>query len=202
MSHLNHTGGLRKEIHHVKQMVDGTERYEPAMVITRPERPGRSFIIPIGSIWKYIDPSDNRDAVTVMNDRQDFAKIVTKAAYRRQFAGGQSEIFRATMDMACCAVAETLGYGMKMLLCTAWNLAKMMQIFEISPSPQAAAQLLIWIQDGLDDLKNFPEHDQNDTIEGSRMAEMVLKDGSRTIFDGEVPMTEADLFVPDEITRH
>lgn len=202
MSHLNHLGGLKREIHHVKTLVDGSEKYEPAMFITRPERPGRSFIIPIGALHKYIDPSDNRDEITALRDRQDFAKIVTKAAYRRQFAAGPAETFRASMDTACCAVAEMFARTMGILLCTSWNLAKMMQVFEIQPSPPAAAQLLLWVQDGLDDLKDFPEHDQNDAIPGSRMGEMVLKSGNQTVFEGEVPMTEADLYVPDEVTRH
>jgi hypothetical protein len=202
MAHLNHLGGLKREIHHVKTLVDGSEKYEPAMVITRPERPGSSFIIPIGAFHKYIDPSDNRDEITVLRDRQDFGKIVAKAAYRRQFAVGVAETFRATTDTACCAVAEMFARTIGILLCTSWNLAKMMQVFEIQPSPPAAAQLLLWVQDGLDDLKNFPGHDQDDRIPGSRMAEMVLKNGNKTIFDGEVPMTEADLYVPDEVTKH
>ena len=202
MAHLNWLGGLHKEIHHVKQMVDGSEKYEPTMVILKHERPGRAFMIPLGAMWKYLDPSDNRDDATIRNDREDFARIVTKAAYRRQFAVGQAEIARASLDTACCMIAEALSRGMGMLLCTSWNLAKMMQIFEISPSPPAAAQLLMWIQNELDDLKNYPEHDQDDTLQGSRMGEMKLMDGSKTIFEGEVPMTEADLLVPDEVTRH
>ncbi|MFA6509953.1 MAG: hypothetical protein WCV62_05810 [Candidatus Peribacteraceae bacterium] len=202
MAHLNHLGGLRKEIHHVKQMIDGQERYEPTMVITRPERPGRSFMIPIGAGWKYLDPSNNQEAATIHADAEDFDIVKRRALIRRRLAVSQAETMRATSDIACCVVAETLSRGMGMLLCTALNLAKMMQIFEITPSPQAAAQLLMWIQNELDDLKNYPEHSQDDTIPGSHMAEMVLKDGNRTIFDGEVPMTESDLFVTDEVTRH
>ena len=33
---------------------------------------------------------------------------------------------------------------------------KCLQIFEIDMVPSAAAQLLLWIQDGLDQLKNMP----------------------------------------------
>lgn len=202
MAQLNHLGGLRKEIHHVKQMVDGSETYEPAMVILRRERPGRSFMIPVGAMWKYINPSDNRDEVTVRLDRQDFGKIVERAAWRRKLAVSPADRMRASQDTACCMVAEGFARGMGMMLCTAWNLAKMMQIFEIDPSPQAAAQLLMWVQNELDDLKNFPEHDQNEVIPGSHMGEMKLMEGTKTIFEGEVPMTEADLLVPDEVTEH
>lgn len=200
---LNYLGGLKKEIHHVKQMVDGAETYEPAMVILRRERPGRSFIIPLGAMWKYLDPSDNRDEVTIKLDRLDFTQIVNRAMWRRDFAvHGGVEAQRAAADGACCVVAEALAASLGLLLCTSWNLAKMMQIFEIDPSPQAGAQLLLWVQNELDDLKNFPEHDQNDVVPGSRMGEMKLMEGTKTIFDGEVPMTETDLLLPDEVTRH
>lgn len=200
---VNFLGGLRKEIHHVKQMVDGSEKYEPAMVILSHSKKGRSFIIPIGAIWKYIDPSDNQDEVTTARDRQDFIALAKKIAWVREFSlPGSPTAHRAADDFACCVFAEAFSRGTGVLLCTSWNLAKMMQIFEITPSPQAAAQLLLWVQNELDDLKNYPEHDQDDAIPGSKMAEMILKCGTKTVFDGEIPMTEADLLVPDEVVRN
>lgn len=202
MSEFNPLGGLHREIHHVKVLVDGTEKYEPAMVILMHERKGRSFIIPLGAMWKYADPFNrNQDETIALLDRQDFEEIVKRAAWRRSLAACHAEIVRATMDTSCCVVAEVLSRGMGMLLCTAWNLAKIMQMFDIEPSPHAATGLLHFIQDRLDDLKNFPEHDQDDRV-GGTMGDIRVMESGKTILEGEIPMTEADLFVPDEVTRH
>jgi len=80
---------------------------------------------------------------------------------------------------------------MGFLLCTAWNLAKIMQMMEITPNPQAAAQLLLWIQDGLDTLKNMPPCPEDDVV-GVGGGMELFADGKK-IGSKDMIITETDL---------
>lgn len=193
MAYINYMGGLRKEIHHIK--VGDGETYEPAMVIFKENMLRQSFIITLDAMWKYLDPRDNIDAMPT--DREEFAGIVTRIdqAMRRTYPKSIARA-RAEAELACCLVAQTFAKGMEMLLTTSWNLAKILQMFEITPCAQAAAQLLMWIQDGLEDMKNFPEHPEP---EGTVTAgEVTLFEGSRKVSTREITMTETDLIVESQ----
>lgn len=185
--------GLSKEIHHIKVMDSDSEDYEPTLVILDHRHPGKSFQIPVGAMWKYIDPSDNQDERTLAADRQEFEKMKDNITFKKKIAFTHEQMQEVIRDTACCIVAETFARGMKFLLCTAWNIAKMMQMFDIPVSPQNAAHLLMWVQDALDDLKNAPPAPlPEDTFFGG---EMQLFQGSQKISDRPMIMKESDLIV-------
>lgn len=188
--------GLTKEYHHVKVAKgDDTTGYEPAMVIMDHRHQGKSFIITLGAMYKYLDPMMNRDELLLGNDREDFEELKEAALLRKRLAVSWMEQNRAAADLACCLVAEAFSKGMKMLLCTAWNLAKCMQMFNIPVSPQSAAQLLMWIQDGLDDLKNMPPAPlPEDTFIAG---EMTLYNGSEKIAEKPMIMTESEVIAEE-----
>src|SRR5208283_3342666 len=96
---------------------------------------------------------------------------------------------RALADVACCQFAWTFAKGMSLLLCTSYNLSKIMQMFDITPIPQAAAQLLLWIQDGLDHLKDMPPNPEKDEKFVAGEAVMSI-DGQKFTRDMEFTETE------------
>ena len=158
MSHLNYLGGIKREIHQIKVMGDfDREEYQPSIVLTRPTLPGRSFIIPLEAFWKYIDPSENNDEIIRMQDRIEFEKIKSRLPDMARVAVLPHHKARIAQEAAVCAVAEMFARGMRLTLITSYNLAKCMQLLEITVCPQSAAQLLMFIQDGLEDMKNCPE---------------------------------------------
>ena len=200
MANINWLGGLKKELHHVKVMKDGNETYEPALVILSYQRKGTSFMIPIEALWKYIELSDNREPGVLAADFEEFKKLVDSAKMRVMLSVGPVARARASSDMSCIVVADALARSMRILHCTAFNLAKCLQIFDITPSPQAAAQLLMWIQDGLDDLRSFPEHSQENAVSGVA-GEVTLFDGSEKIGTKPLTITEDDVYIPDEVAK-
>jgi len=184
------------EFHHIKTGTDSGSDYEPAIVILKEELRGRSFVIPLDCMWKYMDPDDNKDAR--VSDREEFQKKIQGAQFKMRMAVSQELKSSAEADIACCMVAEAIAKGMGFLLCTSWNLAKIMQMMEISPSPQAAAQLLMWIQDGLDTLKNMPPCPENDVV-GVAGGVEIFADG-KSIGSKDMIITETDL--AEEATLH
>ena len=189
MANISYLGGLKKEFHHIKVPKEGQEDYEPAMVILKEQLKGKSFIIPLESLWKYIDPSNNMDAA--VQDRRSFAILFGSSQFKMKMALTPQDKAQASADISCCLVAEALARGMGFLLCTAWNLAKIMQMMEITPNPQAAAQLLLWIQDGLDTLKNMPPCPEDDVV-GVGGGMELFADGKK-IGTKDMIITETDL---------
>jgi hypothetical protein len=78
------------------------------------------------------------------------------------------------------------------MLCTSYNLAKCMQMFEIVPLPQAASQLLLWIQDGLDQLKDMPDAEPDKKM---AMGDVTVFEGSTKIGSRDIEVTEAELIL-------
>lgn len=189
MSNINRFGGLKREFHHIKVMKEGQDAYEPAMVILKEEMKGKSFIIPLYALWKYLDPEMNKDVYP--EDRKEFVLMVDKVMFMKSVAVTPRDLDQANQDLACCIVAEIFAKGMGFLLTLSWNLAKMMQMFEIKPSPQVAAQLLLWIQDGLDTLKNMPPCPE-DEIVGNAGEVSLFADGQK-LGTGPLQLTESDL---------
>ncbi|MFH1740055.1 MAG: hypothetical protein ABIH23_13680 [bacterium] len=186
---ISYLGGLRKEFHHVKTGTESGDDYEPAMVVMKHELKGRSFIIPLEAMWKYLDPKDNVEAR--VQDRRSFMLLRGSAMFKLGMATNPRDKEEAAAGVSCCMVAEALAKGMGFLLCTSWNLAKIMQMMEITPCPQAAAQLLLWIQDGLDQLKNMPPCPEDDVVGvGGGMA--LFADG-RQIAAKDMIVTETNL---------
>ena len=195
MSHIRYLNGIKKELHHIKQGGDDGG-YEPTLVILHSNKPGRSFMIPINAMWKYVDPHKYKgEEGTKDADSEDFNRIVVKA---REVLTGRGRIVcwqpskadkhKAIQDLAVCQLAWSFSRGTSILLCTSFNLFKCMQMFDIEPKPQAAAQLLLWIQDALDELKNMPECPEKD-------AQLVA--GEATVFVDGAKVATRDMILSE-----
>jgi hypothetical protein len=190
MTYVNYVGGLRRQYHHIKTNLEDSETYEPAMVIIHEKYPGVSFIIPISAFWKYVEPIDNVSGLP--SDMEAFMDIVNKAMWRRKVSVAFVDKEKARWDLQACMFASALWERNKILPCTGWNLAKMMQMFGIAPKPEAAAQLLLWIQDGLEDLKNMPELPPEEELVGG---EVELWEGGKKIASKDLTVKESDLII-------
>jgi len=201
MSHIRSLSGLRREIHHVKLMKDGSERYEPAMVLLSDNKKGRCFIITLEALHKYIEPHNNRDEASVLIDKLDFDAIAQKARGRQMLAVTTAVRQAAAEDLAECVVAVCLAKSMGLLLCTSWNLAKMFRMFDIEANPANAFDILCLIQDGLDELRSYPEHPNADT-HGS-MGEVSIFESGRRIATKEMTVSDKDVYVhPGSEAKH
>ena len=190
---INYIGGLKRSFDHVK--VAGSENeegWQAAMVIHRYNAPGKSFMITRDAIWKYIEPKENRDPKTIESDMRDFNELVHKNIFNRKIAVTYLQKGIAAADAACIAFSVALNMGTQIMLCTGYNLAKCMQMMNIEARPEAAAQLLMWIQDGLDELKNMPDAPPDAKM---TMGEVTIFDGSRKLGTKEITMDESDLII-------
>lgn len=190
-------GNLSREIHHIKVLDSESEEYEPTLVIMDYLHPGYSFQIPLSAMWKYLDPMDNNEPATRKADEEEFNKLMSSLNFKMTIAVGESQRRECMSDIACVAVAQALARQMNFLFCTSWNLAKIMQMYNITPNPQNAAQLLMWIQDGLDDLKNAPPAPlPEDTFIGG---EATIYAGSQKVAEKEIVLKESEL-IKEEMT--
>ena len=191
MAERNFLAGIRREIHHVKKAGDD-EGYEPAMFIMRERIKGKSFIIPLSAFWKYVDPQLNADVF--QEDARDFVAMAQKIRWRASLQLAPQARANVEQDLGCLVFAEVFSRGTGIMLTVAFNLAKCMQMMDINPKghlPQAAAQLLMWIQDGLEDLKNFHEPPPEKRYSAG---ELLLYDGSRKIATKEITVSETELY--------
>jgi hypothetical protein len=161
MAHINFLGSLKRELHHVKAMSGtGEEKYEPAMFIFKEELRGKSFIVPLSCLWKYLDPRDNQDMRRA--DAAEFNRMAERIYFKRKFSVDRS---RTADDAAAIIMAEQMNESTGVMLCTAYGLVKCCQLLELTVGTQTLAQLLMFIQDGLDDLKNMPNAEAENAIE-------------------------------------
>jgi len=210
MSVINFLGGLRRELHHIK--IAGEEGgYEPALVILadrcqrkevngEPIKQGRSFIIPLNCMFKYDDPYRYKnDEKAADIDNLDFWAIINtnKRIVSGQSPSGiicfkpsQKDINEAIENLAICQCAYGFHKGSGVSLCVSYNLFKCLHMFDISPSPQAAAQLLLWIQDRLDDLKNMPDNPEKENMLCGGEATLVI-DGQK-VATKDMMLTETE----------
>lgn len=192
---INYIRGLQRSYDYAKVMgSDNEDEYQAAMVITRETAPGRSFWLTRDALWKYIEPRDNMEESTIKADRLEFQKIMDRHQFVRQTAATPLQYQMAVGEAACIVFAMTLNQGTGIMLCVAYNLAKIMQMLDITPLPAAAAQLLMWIQDGLDHLKGMPD-DPPAKEDHVSMGEVTLFSGSRKIGTKEITMSESEIVV-------
>lgn len=195
---INYIRGITRSYDYAKvKGADNEDDYQAAMVITRETAPGRSFWITRDAIWKYIDPSDNREERTIASDRQEFAQIVDSCLFALRISVTPQQRQQVVNDSSCIVFARALNGATGIMLCTGYNLAKCMQMFNLSPVPAAAAQLLLWIQDGLDQLKNMPD---NPPAEDTRqvIGEVTLFNGGDKIGSRDISVAESDLIMEAE----
>ena len=187
MAHINYLGGLSREFHHVKVGNDQDSKYEPCLVIineTAPRFKGQAFIVPLSCLWKYMEPWWTMSADRI--DLEEIMNVTWQLALEGRF-GKTKEFIR---KQAALLFAEALHQNSKILRMTGFNLAMCMQMFEIAPNPQAASQLLMFIQDGLDELRNMPLHIPETEWQ---IGEARLSDGGVPIGSQPVTLTESDL---------
>ncbi len=158
-----HVAGLCKVIGHVKVAGEG-DLYEPALYIfneTAARFRGKSFIVALSAMWKYVQPFLHRsDPKLIEKDFQKFEATSEKVqALRRRLSFGlelvtPQKVQEANRDMEALIFADALYRSNRILYMTGYNLAHLMQMFEIPPNPQAACQLLLFIENSLEALKN------------------------------------------------
>jgi hypothetical protein len=193
---INFIGELKRRFDHIKIVnQDEIEEYKPAMVIYKESLSGVSFCITTDAIWKYIEPRDNLDPQTTRSDVREFNTVMMRnQAARRAVKGiALSDIMKARImdDALCISFAIALNRTTRIMLCTAYNLAKCLQQFNIDPQVQAAIQLLLWIQTGLDQLKDMPEAEPENKVVSGEVT--MLLDGQKITRD--VELTETDLIM-------
>jgi hypothetical protein len=208
--HVNYLGGLSKVVGHVRVAgsTDGMD-YEPALYLineTSPRFAGRSFIIALSALHKYVEPFVKyNDPRFIEADKQDFERVKQTCLQQRQelemgMVNGivipmtpesrDVAIRTSNEDIAAIMFAEMLARSNGILLKTGYNLARAMQMFDIPPIPSAAAQLLIFIEDSLDDLRTMgpPIPDTVFTAGGYQM-----RMGGEKVASGDIEVTDTEL---------
>jgi hypothetical protein len=195
-----HITGLERSYDHVKvAQGQGDETWEPVMVIKRNRIMGKSFMITLGALWKYGDPINSRDPKVLRADMEEFDNLMSKVEAMERFAVSPFDKGRAMADHICVEFAGLLNKSHGFLLCTGYNLAKIMQMMEIWPKgnlPQAAAQLLMWIQDGLDQLKDMPGEPEGE--DKQVMGEITILEGGRKVATKDIEITDSELRMEGE----
>ncbi|PKN36692.1 MAG: hypothetical protein CVU62_13240 [Deltaproteobacteria bacterium HGW-Deltaproteobacteria-2] len=191
---IKYISDLKRRYDHIKVVnQDEAEEYKPAMVIYKEDMPGMAFCILTDAIWKYIEPRANLDRQTIESDVLEFNQVLMKnqAAQKAARTIRMSDIEKARIveDALCIAFAIALNRTMRIMLCTSYNLAKCLHMFGIDPHVQAAIQLLLWIQDGLDQLKDMPEATPENKVAAGEVT--VTIDGHK--ITKEVELNETDL---------
>jgi len=190
---IRHIGGLNRSYDYAMvKGADNEDEYQAAMVITRETAPGRSFWITRDAIWKYIEPKDNMEDNTITSDRMEFQQLMDRNQFARKTAVTPMQQQIVVGEAACIVFAMALNQHSDIMLCTGYNLAKVMQMFDITPVPESAAQLLMWIQDGLDHLKNMPDDPpaKDDMI---TMGEVTIYNGSQKLGTRDIQVSESEL---------
>lgn len=162
MGQINYLGDVKRQFHHVKVLTDGHEDYEPAMVLIREGNMGRSFVVPLSCMWKYLDPKDNHDVAGW--DRIEFDRLAGRTYYWRMLAIGDARA-QLTVESAAVVFAEALNAGSGILLCTGFSLYMACSLLGLSIGTPTLVQLLMFIQDGLEDLKAMPPAEAENKFE-------------------------------------
>jgi hypothetical protein len=191
---IKYIGDLKRRYDHIKVIGnDEAEEYKGAMVIYKEGLPGVSFCITEEAIWKYIDPCDNMERKTIESDVREFNQILMRnqAAQKLSKTVRLSEIVKARIveDALCISFSIALNKTLRIMFCTGYNLGKCLHIFGIDPQPQAAIQLLLWIQDGLNDLKDLPVEIPESTVSCGEVTMII--DGTK--ITKELTLNETDL---------
>ena len=164
------------------------------MGIKRNRIMGKSFMITLGALWKYDDPINSRDPKIIAMDMAEFDQLLGRVEFMERLAASPFDKGRAMADHVCVELAGLLNRGFGFLLCTGYNLAKIMQMMEVWPKgnlPQAAAQLLMWIQDGLDQLKDMPGEPEGE--DKQVMGEITILEGGRKVATKDIEITDSEL---------
>jgi hypothetical protein len=170
---------------------DESETYEPTMVIRHDNKLGRSFMITLSAFWKYISPEDN--FVALKADTMDFEDKVRKTQAALKFClVGSPAREQAKDDMVDLTLAIALHEATSILPCVCFNLSKCLRMFDIEVRPEAAIQLHLWIQDGIEELKNMPELPPEKELNAG---DVTLFAGGKKVGTQELTVKESDLVI-------
>ena len=188
MAHLNFLSGIKRRFDHVKVLQeDGHEDYEPTMILYREGAMGRSFMIPLNCMWKYLEPKSNLDAR--MWDQEEFDKMAGSIFFRRQVCFSPQSREQNTIESAAVVYAEKMHENTGVMLSTAFSLFMACHVLNLTAGSQTMAQLLMFIQDGLEDLKNMPPAEAENKIEEG---EVIIRIDGKT-FHVPLETTATDL---------
>lgn len=207
---INMLNGITRVIGHVKAA--GSDKdYEPAIYIINERSPrfgGLAFIIALSAMWKYVQPFYKySEPKLIERDRTEFEETKARIMQEREDLGllvlpgmdGQAALFKNNQEIACLIMADALSRSNGLLLITGFNLARCMQMFEITPDPRAAAQLLMFIEDALDDMKNLGPAEPDKMFDAGGITLMV--DGQKVAStDWKVPESDVieERYQPDD----
>jgi len=198
MSHINYITGISRKFDYCK-IAGAPNGHEGAMVIFRDRIKGKSFWITESAMWKYLAPDTYKgDEQAVKADAEDFWAMAHKFAQERYKAENAQQKDQAQEAISICGEALQLTKHNHYYLCVAFNLIVCMRGLEITPCKQprvAAAQLLLWIQSKLPDLKNIPPYDPAADPNNPKAVEghVDVKMGDNTIVSTDLTITETGL---------
>jgi hypothetical protein len=154
-----------------------------------------------------VDPIQYKnDPKCVKADWEEFNKIALKARKMHEGCDDNGIIQRIMPDqnmkregfenVVACQFAYSFHKQTHIMLCTSYNLVKCLQMFDFNYKtwPQAAAQLLLWIQDRLDDLKNMPENPEKEEEYCAGEAQIRI--------DGKLEATRDMMFTESDLILH
>jgi hypothetical protein len=154
---------------------DGIEEWTPGMYVYRESYLKHSFFIEDNAMWKFLDPKDNLDPLIIALDIEDFnnsvliphqldlhfAKQHKVRIGEKQYRPITSEdLQKIAYERAHIYFAERLNKAERIMLCVGYNLSHYLceiNIIEKPPVPVIAAlQLMLWIHDKLELIKDIP----------------------------------------------
>ncbi len=177
--------------------------YEPSLYIlneTGPQYKGMSYIIPLSSLHKYVRPFvKDSDPGVVEQDRRRHEELKVDALAERERLSNILLLSREYMwqveetnrKVVSLIFAETLMKTNGILLNTGFSLGMLMQMFSIPPQPNAAAQLLLFIEDSLDDLKNMPPTPDQDKMMSAGNATLLIE--GKKVYSGDWQIPQSDV---------
>lgn len=187
---LHYLGDLKREHHHLKVKGSdkkGKPRYERAIFIYKPSILGRSFWVPDSCGWKYMEPKDNADMVET--DTQAFAEI-------------RDHVMRCTLldpaydpayENESLAFAVAMNRNSGFMLMTGYSLVRCCQLLDITVTPPALAQLLMFIQDGIQEMAKMPLPEPDKEVEMGEMTLTLDRGGDVKQWDEKLTVTEGEL---------
>ena len=137
-------------------------------------------------MWKYIEPKSN-DNVRDW-DIREYNEQVKRIGFRLQILIGD-RLIQAREDAAGWVFAYGLNKHTGILLCTGFSLFKACTILGMTVSQQSLIQIMMFIQDGLDELKNMAPADPEDKRE---IGEAVYRVDGKTFY-APVELTATDV---------
>lgn len=187
---IKYLGELMREHHHVKVKgsdKQGKARFERAIFLYKPTILGRSFWVPDSCGWKYLEPKDNHDMAEV--DRGAFEEIRKHVLQQTLLNPG----YRPALEYEAMALAVAMNRDSGFLLMTGYSLVRCCQLLDITICAPALAQLLMFIQDGIQDMAKMPMPQPDKEVEMGEMKLTLDRGGEVKTWDEPLTVKESEL---------